>query len=111
MRAALLALLLSGCATVRPDYYRPEDCLALRHEARKAGTVRTGAGYVATGLAAGGAVAAAAGDSKGALLGLAIGGIVAGAVGLSADYYAKDAAQEWDGACAVMPVPEVPAQP
>lgn len=110
-RSLPLAVLLSACATVRPDYYRPEDCLSLRHEARKAGAVRTGAGYVATGLAAGGALAEAVADSPAATVALALGAVVAGAVGLSADYYETDASREWEGACSSMPIPHTDATP
>jgi len=106
--AVVIAALLSGkgCAhTVRPDYYRPEDCLTLRQSARKAGAVRTGSGYVATGLAAGGALAGAVADSRPATIALALGAVLAGAVGLGADSYAKDAAAEWEQGCSLMPVP------
>lgn len=101
----LAALLAASCATVRPDYYRPEDCHALKREARSAGALRTGSGYVATGLAAGGALASAVGDSRPATIALAVGAVLAGALGLGADSYEKSAASEWDEACSVMPVP------
>lgn len=110
VRAALLGLLLAGCATVRPDYYTPDDCQRLRREARRAGAVQTGAQYVAAGLAAGGAVAEAVADSKAATISLAIGAVVAGALGLGAGSYADDAAEEVGIACTpvLIPLPVLP---
>jgi hypothetical protein len=109
VRAALLAALcLSACASVRPTYYTPERCWDVRDRASTAAAVRTGSGYVATGLAAGGALAEALADSKPATIALAVGAVLAGAVGLSADSVEKSAASEWGEACLLMPVPVVP---
>lgn len=103
----LPALMLSACATVRPDYYTPERCWEVKDRATTAAAVRTGSSYVATGLAAGGALAEALADSQPATIALAMAAVVAGAVGLSADSVEKSSSLEWGEACA-MSVPVTP---
>lgn len=102
------ALVFAGCATVRPDYYTPRDCLTLREKARTAGSVSDGSRKVAMGLAAGSALAEAVADSTPLTIGVALGAVLSGALGLGADAYEKSATKEWDEACALMPMPVAP---
>lgn len=98
--ALVLAIVASGCATTRPDYYSQEACYELRREARRAGTNEIRSAAIATGLGAGGAVAPLVGDTKALQIGLAIGVVIFGAIALGADHQEKEATAEWGENCA-----------
>ena len=114
MRAALLTVFLTGCATARPDYYTPADCQRLRAEERRALTVQEASGYLGPALAVGGLLWQALADTRSGPVALAVAGAGAGATAAAAGRYASSARAEWEEGCRELPagvaaalVPEV----
>jgi predicted MFS family arabinose efflux permease len=103
---ALFALVtLTGCAArMRPESYTPQICADLKRDAREATKVRTASAAIGTGLAAGGALAELAADSKAATVTLAVGALVAGAIGLAWAESADDIREEWVQQCPYIPL-------